>query len=96
MAMTDSLLPRSTRIVSSQLCRKLPSMPDTSMAFTIMRVRRKGTCRTRRGCSRQFRGESADDKQMRCSHLSAHDLPLPGTAQPVDCMTRLTCLVPSP
>jgi hypothetical protein len=44
MAMTDSLLPRSTRIVSSQLCRKLPSMPDTSIAFTIMRVSRKGTC----------------------------------------------------
>ena len=43
--MTDSLLPRSTRIVSSQLCRKLPSMPDTSIAFTIMRVSRKGTCR---------------------------------------------------
>lgn len=44
MAITDSLLARSTRIVSSQLCRKLPSMPDTSIAFTIMRVSRKGTC----------------------------------------------------
>ncbi len=32
MAMTLSLLPRSTRITLSHVCRKLPSMPDTSIA----------------------------------------------------------------
>lgn len=33
-----------TRMVSSQPERKLPSIPDTSMAFIIIRVSRNGTC----------------------------------------------------
>mmetsp|Transcript_13524 Transcript_13524/g.18717 ORF Transcript_13524/g.18717 Transcript_13524/m.18717 type:complete len:209 (+) Transcript_13524:401-1027(+) len=41
-AMTLSLLSRSTRITASDVNRNIPSMPHTSIAFTNMRVSRKG------------------------------------------------------
>ena len=56
MAMTLSLLARSTRMVSSQLDRKLPSMPDTSIALIIIRVSLNGTCTMRHGALRQCPG----------------------------------------
>mmetsp|Transcript_11561 Transcript_11561/g.42286 ORF Transcript_11561/g.42286 Transcript_11561/m.42286 type:complete len:204 (-) Transcript_11561:7038-7649(-) len=43
MAMTKSLWLRMTRITFSQVDRKLPSMPLTSIAFTSIRVSLKGT-----------------------------------------------------
>jgi hypothetical protein len=36
-------LSRSTRITLVQVLRKVPSMPDTSIAFTSIRVKRNGT-----------------------------------------------------
>jgi len=40
--MTEFLFFLSTCMTVSHVERKVPSMPDTSMAFTNMRVRRKG------------------------------------------------------
>mmetsp|Transcript_14364 Transcript_14364/g.23705 ORF Transcript_14364/g.23705 Transcript_14364/m.23705 type:complete len:206 (+) Transcript_14364:1040-1657(+) len=42
MAITESLLSRSTRSTLSLISRKLPSMPLTSIALTSIRVNRKG------------------------------------------------------
>ncbi len=44
IAITLSLFVRSTCITFSQVERKLPSIPLTSMAFSSMRVSRNGTC----------------------------------------------------
>ena len=43
IAITLSLLSRSTRMVFSQVERKVPSMPLASMLFVSIRVKRKGT-----------------------------------------------------